>query len=408
MPRNKIIKSLNDFKSILVKCDLCNDCLPICPTYQKTEDKKLSPVNPILLGTESLKKGFKFEPKHLENLSICALCDRCRIFCPVEISLVDLNIALKKEALSKGLTSPGAYKLLLENIKRRGNIYGIDNSLRIDVNNEAFQTDDESDYLLFLGCMNAFDSSIAQVYVEKIRQSAPEASGLVHAGATTPEEISALYMILQRAGLRVKTLGKKEICCGWPVLASGNEKLFKRSIKKIAKSIKKAKVKKIITTCAMCYYVLQKYLPMFCPKLKLKFYHAVHIINELLEANLLRLKENPQTTTYHESCYLGRYAKVFDLPRKLIQVIAGEKFVELEDKKEKAKCCGGSINFMYPDFALWIGQDLLKEAQEKGIKNIINTCPLCEMNLKYSVNVANEELNIYGIARYIYENLATD
>ncbi len=408
MSRKKIIKSLKDFKDVIVKCDLCNDCLPICPTYQKTQDKKLSPVNPILLGSEALKKGFKFQAKHLENLSVCALCDRCRISCPVDISLVDLNLALKKQALSKGLSPPGAYKLLLENIKKRGNIYGILNDLRIDITDETLETDDQSNYLLFLGCMNAFEGNIAKVYVEKIRKSAPEASGLVHAGSTTPEEVLSLYFLLKKAGINIKTLGKKEICCGWPVLASGDEKLFKKTIKKIGKSIKKAQVKKIITTCAMCYYILQNYLPKFYPKLNLKFYHTVHIINELLEANQITLKGNPEITAYHESCYLGRYAKEFNLPRKLIRAIAGANFVELEDEQEKAKCCGGSINFMYPDFALWIGQDLIKEAKEKGIKNIINACPLCEMNLNYSVKVGSEDLNVYGIARYIYENLETE
>ena len=401
----KILPNLSDFQRELVKCDLCNDCLDICPIYMKTKMKKFSPIAPIILGSEVGKKGFKYLEEHLENLNSCTLCRRCIEHCPPKIDLIGLNLALKKDALSKKLKVPGAYQILLNNLKTVGNIYGIDNNYRIDIQNPIFEFDEDAEYLLFIGCMNAFESALAEEYVSIIRKKTPEATGLVHAGTTTPKEVIDFYKIMKLVGLRVKTLGKDEGCCGWPALVSGNESLFRKTLKKLAKNIKKAKTEKIITTCAMCYYVLNEYLPKVDVKSSYTVLHATDLILDLIVQNKIKLKQNNDKTTYHEGCYFGRYSEKYEGPRSIIQKIVGNNYIELEDIKKDAKCCGGSINFIYPDLALWIGKDLLDEAKEKNIINIVNTCPLCIMNIKYSVLTENVKINVLGISSYVYENI---
>lgn len=402
--KSNLLPELSDYKDVLVKCDLCNDCLDICPIYQKTQMKKFSPLAPVMLGTELNRKDFTFQADHLEGLNICTLCGRCVEKCPPKIDLLGLNLSLKKTALKKKLKVPGAYELFLENMNKTGNIYGINNEHRIDVK-QSFQFDEDADFLIYLGCMNAFEPAIAQEYVNIIRKKSPEATGLVHAGTTTPTEFIDLYNIMKHAGLKLKTLGEDESCCGWPAYVNGNEVLFKKMLKKLAKNIKKANIKTLVTPCAMCYYILKEYLPRVDKKLNYNIIHATDLILELFNQGKIEPIPNPETTTYHEGCYLGRYSKKYDEPREIIKKIAGDSYIELNEIKKDAKCCGGSINFIYPDFALWIGKDLMDEAKEKKIKNIVNTCPLCIMNIKYSAITTNADLNVLGISSYTYENI---
>lgn len=404
MGKPNLIPSLDEFRDLLVKCDLCNDCLPVCPTYRKMEDKRFSPIRPVLLGTEALRKGFEFTEEHLDNLAVCALCGRCIVECPPEIDIVSLNLALKKAALKSKLDSPGAFQLLLDNLKRTTNLYGIDNQDRIDVGQSDMVLDEDADYLLYLGCMNAFDPDLAQSYVEKIREQASDATGLVHAGSTTPEEARACYRLMKIAGLKVATLRDKEICCGWPARAAGDEKLFKKLLKKLGKALKKTKITNVVTTCAMCYHVLKEYLPRVKSKLKLNVVHAAQLLDELIQAGKIPLHPTTSNAIYHEGCYLGRYGKVYEAPRRVIQAVTANHLLEMESQREKAACCGGSINFMYPDFALWVGNDLLAEAQDQDVKTVVNVCPLCEMNLNYSAKVAGDPVDVVGLCKFVYDH----
>jgi Fe-S oxidoreductase len=51
--------------------------------------------------------------------------------------------------------------------------------------------------------------------------------------------------------------------------------------------------------------------------------------------------------------------------------------------REKSWCCGAGagVKTAYPDFALWIGQERVKEAAETGAEALVTACPFCEGNL---------------------------
>ena len=47
--------------------------------------------------------------------------------------------------------------------------------------------------------------------------------------------------------------------------------------------------------------------------------------------------------TYHDPCYLGRYCRLYDAPREIIQAVPGVELIEMERNRMDAWCCGADV-----------------------------------------------------------------
>ena len=90
-----------------------------------------------------------------------------------------------------------------------------------------------------------------------------------------------------------------------------------------------------------------------------------------------------EKVTYHDPCYLGRYAGEVDAPRALLKR-AGAEVVEPVRTKTNPFCCGagGGLLFEEHEKGKRISQERFEQLQATGAGKIVMACPFCSIMLK--------------------------
>ena len=88
--------------------------------------------------------------------------------------------------------------------------------------------------------------------------------------------------------------------------------------------------------------------------------------------------------TYHDPCHLRRAQRIWEEPRKLLEMIDGLDFVELP---ESNWCCGsaGSQLITHPETSLKVLRRKMENAESTGAQVIASGCPGCQMQLHVGV-----------------------
>ncbi len=199
--------------------------------------------------------------------------------------------------------------------------------------------------------------------------------------------------ILRKAGIDFIELKDLEVCCGSPVASSGYTQDAKALADKNLKIFKDHAVKKIITSCPACFRMFSQEYPKIV-KWDIQVEHVTQTILDALAKGKLKLNKANETITYHDPCHLGRYCKVYDEPRKILEDL-GFKIVEMKFNKENAFCCGGGggLKANYPKLSEAVAKDRVQQAKETGAKVLVTTCPLCYLHMKETEGIEVKELS---------------
>ncbi|UCF08493.1 MAG: Fe-S oxidoreductase, partial [Thermoplasmata archaeon] len=159
-------------------------------------------------------------------------------------------------------------------------------------------------------------------------------------------------------------------------------------------------IETLVFSCAGCYNMFKNHYPAFR---ELKF-TPVHITEYLAEKDL-QLREYPRTLTYHDPCHLGRHAKVYDAPRKIISRIPKAEFREMENKGETARCCGGGggLRAAFPDISKQIAGKRVESARFADV--LLTSCPFCVNNLALGKELTDCDFEIKDIVELVDELL---
>jgi heterodisulfide reductase subunit D len=213
--------------------------------------------------------------------------------------------------------------------------------------------------------------------------------------------------LLEAAGEDFGTLGSKEICCGATTYNLGVEDTFKEIATENTEMLNKLEVQKVLTSCSGCYSVMKNEYPKVARR-NFEVVHVVEYLDQLItEGKLKPEKKVELTVTYHDPCHLGRYSKLYDAPRRILEAIPGIELIEMPRNREKSWCCGAGagVKTTYPDFAAWIGEQRIDEAKKTGAQALVTACPFCEGNLTDVAQATEAGMDVFDVTDLLLRSL---
>ena len=112
---------------------------------------------------------------------------------------------------------------------------------------------------------------------------------------------------------------------------------------------------------------------------------------------------------YHDSCYLGRYNDIYQAPREILQSATGSPPAEMQNRLNKAFCCGagGGRMWMEEQIGKRMNQMRAEEALATNSEILASACPFCIQMFEDAIKTLEAEgtLRAMDIAEVIAETL---
>ncbi|MEM7009120.1 MAG: (Fe-S)-binding protein, partial [Thermodesulfobacteriota bacterium] len=335
---------LEDFtwKDILdaYTCTECGRCTDNCPAWHT--EKPLSPREIVVKlrhyasseGEQYLNSNGNMDSSQLDDLPgpewvtedelwACTSCNACVEQCPLFIDQMGKIMEMRRFLTLEGrLTGPAGKTL--QKLAQQGNPWGFGEAERAkwvsEIDDLAVLGEDgvedatEFDYVYWMGCYGGYD---------------PRGQNIA----------KSMVSLLTQAGVKFAVLGPKEKCTGDPARRLGEEALYQMLATENIENLNNMKVKKVIANCPHCFNTIKNEYPQFGGNYEV--INHTELLSDLVSQGKLKpTKEVNEEVVYHDPCYLGRYNRIFDAPRKVLKSIPGLKLIELDRKKERSFCCG--------------------------------------------------------------------
>lgn len=376
-------------------CYQCERCSSGCPTVTAMRYRPAQMMRAAQFGLEDLLIGDA-------SLWRCLGCDTCTAHCPHNLSVRRLVEVMRQkvmqerylaageealgqdEALRKGLRALG---MLGERITSFHNVSGEDNASRLAWTEnlpekpEGLVADVQAEMAYFVGCVSAMF---------------PMSYGI-------PQGFAG---VLTRSGVRFTTLGGDEWCCGFPLLMAGQFKQAEPLIRHNVERMEALGVPRVVATCPSCYHMWAHVYPELLDRpLNFVVSHAVEVLRDLANEGRLTFKEpeRQEVVTYHDPCDLGRKGGLFDPPREVLRAIPGVTFVEMQQSREHALCCGGGgdLETFDPELVLEVSRQRIAQAGEVGATVLVSACPQCVRTLSKAARAQRLRIRVMDIVQFV-------
>lgn len=382
-------------------CTHCGRCTSVCPA--NLTGKLLSPKKiitdtrarleekaPVLLAgtTEHPALGKQLLHQYITPAEVwsCTTCRACVQECPVMIEHVDEIVDLRRMMTLTEGEFPETLQVLFRNLENNYAPWQFSPADRarwaegLDIPELSdLGSADGLDYLFWVGCAGSFDARYKKVSV-------------------------AFARIMQQAGLRFAILGREEKCNGDAARRAGNEYLAQTLMNANIATLNGYGVTRIVTACPHCLHSLKNEYPQFGGKFEVV--HHSELIRDLIERGAIRLQgAQPVKTTFHDSCYLGRYNDIYDEPREAVAAVPGVDLVEMPRSRDRGFCCGagGARMFMEETEGTRVNMARTAEALETGAEVITAACPFCMTMLSDGVKELGADAAVRDVAEVVHD-----
>ena len=290
-----------------------------------------------------------------ESLWACRTCGACVEACPVFIEHVPTIVDMRRSLVMEEARMPDTVQGTLETLERQGHPWrGTPYTRESWMEGiEVPEWTGEQEYLYFVGCTGAF---------------------VDRAQAITRSVVS----LLREAGVSFGVMKGMESCNGDPARRLGHEYLYQILAEGLVATFEEAGVKKIITHCPHCFNTFLNEYPDMGGNYEV--IHHTQLLEQLLADGKLAAKEvEPQTITYHDSCYLGRHNDIFEAPRRILEQVPNVTLIEMPRSREQGLCCGagGGNMWMEEQGKSRVNEVRVEEAINTGAETACTACPFC-------------------------------
>lgn len=193
--------------------------------------------------------------------------------------------------------------------------------------------------------------------------------------------------IMNAAGI-VPVVSNGEKCCGHDLIWTGDEASFEKLMDYNLELIKKSGAKKVVFTRPECYRTFKTDYQDLAGDQPFEMVRFSDYMKELIHEGRLKLdtaKSEKVTFSYHDSCRMGRHSGIYDSPRELAKAFSGAKFVEMENSRDKAICCGVCAWSNCNANAKRIQIDRVVEAKKAGADRLLMFCPKCQIHMQCAI-----------------------
>jgi Fe-S oxidoreductase len=279
---------------------------------------------------------------------------------------------LESGVAPKGVRAP------LASLRSDGNPWSGDRAQRADWADglEVPVFDDSFDYLFFTCCTQAYDP--------RNRQAA-----------------RALVEVLRAASISFGQLDSEAVCCGDQAHKVGAQELFESLSADNRALFARNRVRRTIVSSPHCLRVFDS------PDVL----HYTQVLEQAIASGALSLhgRLEEATVTYHDPCYLGRHAGIYDEPRAVLSAIPGLTLVEMPRCGQDAFCCGGGGGGLWREEALEerFAVHRVREAVETGATVLATACPYCLAMFEDAVGVLGlqDRLAVRDVAELVRDAL---
>jgi len=344
-------------------CVECGKCTTVCPVAKF--DQSFAPRTIVLRAMEGIVDNIAKD----KDVWTCTTCEQCNSMCPYKVDYSGFIRGMREQATECGAEpscSQGGLIHSAQRIMANGDL----KQKRTDWVQPDMKITDKGEVFYFVGCLPHYDAIFydrKEVAMLKIAESA--------------------VRIMNAAGI-VPVVSNEEKCCGHDLNWTGDESSFEKLMDHNLELIKRSGAKKVVFTCPECFRTFKMDYQDLAGDLPFEVVHFSDFMKQLVDEGRLKLadgKKTPITFSYHDSCRMGRHVGIYDSPRQLATAFSGAKFVEMENTRDKAVCCGVSAWSNCNANAKRIQVDRVMEAKRAGAEKLLMFCPKCQIHLNCAI-----------------------
>lgn len=355
-------------------CMQCGTCTGVCPwpTVEVFSPRTL--LRQVSLGLEGWEETLVWR---------CLTCRACELRCPRGVGVTEVMRAAREVLQSSG-GAPRALGGPLASLRAEGNPWegrAGERSVWMNELGVPAWTPDCDTFLL---------PCCTQVHDARSRRAA-----------------RALVTVLRAAEVRFGSIADGLVCCGDQARKVGAEQLYQQLLRTNEQHLRLARARSICAVSPHCWSVLRGE-----PELP-DSEHSTLLLDRLLQEGRLSFAGTRDVVvTYHDPCYLGRHAGVYEAPRRLLRAVPGVELREMERHGDDSLCCGGGGGGLWhelpPEERLAVHR--VREARDTGAAVLVTACPYCMLMFEDAIKALDweGEIEVLDIAEVLAGACAPD